>query len=209
VTANLWIALGFLAALVTFLGVTIYFPPRDNTGRATLKFFTALSAGFSGGFFTGNALFKYQQQIGGTNIAISGAAGCALFFTVWLIYPKVFKLADAIAVDVPAGWTFRGTVETVARTPCEHVNFRADELQAVTRAAKVSAATVQGAILHAVGWFGAMAATTSNLKILADLSYSCQFPIAHHRSEATTFLERSNLPKQWQRGSMTSRYWIA
>jgi hypothetical protein len=96
VTSILWIAFGFLAALVIFLGVTIHFPPKDNTGRATLKFFTALSAEFSGGFFTGDALFKYQQQIGGSSIAVSGAAGCALFFTIWFVYPKVFRLDDGV-----------------------------------------------------------------------------------------------------------------
>lgn len=147
-TTILWIAFGFLAALVIFLGVTIYFPPKDNTGRATLKFFTALSAGFSGGFFTGDALFKYQQQIGGTNIAISGAAGCALFFTVWLIYPTVFKLDDAVSVNVPAGWTFRYTVETIARTPCDFIDFHQEELDAVTREAKFEAKRIEGAILQ-------------------------------------------------------------
>lgn len=40
-TSSLWIAFGFLAALVVFLGITIYFPPREGSGRATLKFLTA------------------------------------------------------------------------------------------------------------------------------------------------------------------------
>jgi hypothetical protein len=144
----LWIACCFLAALVVFLGVTIYLPPKDNTGRATLKFLTALSAGFSGGFLTGDALFKYQQQIGNSVLSISGAAGCALFFTVWIIYPKVFWLDDAINLDVPANWTFRNTVETVAGTPCDYDGFRPDELQAPTRAAKISAKTPSEAILQ-------------------------------------------------------------
>ena len=147
-TPVLWIAFGFLAALVIFLGVTIYLPPKDNTGRVTLKFFTALSAGFSGGFLTGDALFKYQQQIGGTNIAISGAAGCALFFTVWLIYPRVFKLDDAISVNVPAGWTFRHAVETVATDPCDFKDFLTEELDAVIREAKFEAKKIEGAILQ-------------------------------------------------------------
>lgn len=147
-TATLWIAFGFLAALVVFLGFTIYLPPKDDTGRATLKFLTALSAGFSGGFFTGDALFKYQQQIGGTTLGVSGAAGAALFFTVWFVYPKVLRLADAISLDVPAGWSFRNTVETIARTPCEYVNFQDQELQTLTRAAKLSAKTVESAILQ-------------------------------------------------------------
>ena len=147
-TTTLWIAFGFLAALVVFLGVTIYFPPKENSGRATLKFLTALSAGFSGGFFTGDALFKYQQQIGGTTIGVSGAAGCALFFTIWFVYPRVFQLDPAIAVDVPAGWTFRNTVETIARTPCEYLGFRPEELQTLTRAGKLSGRKVEDAILQ-------------------------------------------------------------
>ena len=147
-TTTLWIAFGFLAALVIFLGVTIYLPPKDNTGRATLKFLTALSAGFSGGFFTGDALIKYQQQMGGGNIAISGTAGFALFLTVWLVYPVVFRLDDAISVHVPAGWTFLHAVETIAQTPCEFVGFLQEELDTVTREAKFQARKVEGAILQ-------------------------------------------------------------
>jgi hypothetical protein len=146
ISSTLWIGFGFLAALVVFLGVTIYLPPKDNTGRATLKFLTALSAGFSGGFFTGDALFKYQQQIGGGVFGVSGTAGCALFFTVWFVYPKVFRLDDAINLDVPANWTFRNTVETVAGAPCEYDGFNSEELQAPTRASKVSAQTPSEAI---------------------------------------------------------------
>lgn len=147
-TAILWIGFGFLAALVIFLGVTIYFPPKDNTGRATLKYLTALSAGFSGGFLTGDALFKYHQQIGGADIAISGTAGCALFFTVLLLHDTVLRLDPGVAVDVPAGWTFRGTVETVAGAACEYINFRPEELQTPTRAAKLNAKTPEGLILQ-------------------------------------------------------------
>jgi hypothetical protein len=149
VTTTLWIACGFLAALIVFLAVTIYFPPKENTGRATLKFFTALSTGFSGGFFTGDALFRYQHQVGGNTLLVSGTAGCALFFTVWFVYPKVIpRLDDAIAIDVPAGWTFQSTVETIARGPCEYVDFRPKELDTLTRAARLSAATVEAVILQ-------------------------------------------------------------
>jgi hypothetical protein len=144
----LWIAFAFLAALVVFLGVTVYFPPKENVGRATLKFFTALSAGFSGGFFTGDALFAYQQKVGGAVLSISGAAGCALFFTVWFVYPSVFRLDDAINLDVPASWTFRNTVETVAGAPCDYVGFLPDELGSPTRAAKIRARTPAQAILQ-------------------------------------------------------------
>lgn len=148
-TTQLWIAFGFLAALIVFLAVTVYFPPKDNTGRATLKFFTALCAGFSGAFFTGDALFKYEQHLaGGTVLSISGAAGCALFFTVWFVYPKVFRLDDAINVSVPANWTFRNAVETVAGRPCEFADFQDSELQASTRSAQISAQTVSEAILQ-------------------------------------------------------------
>jgi hypothetical protein len=147
-TATLWIAFAFLAALLIFLGITIYVPPKDNTGRVTLRFFTALSAGFSGGFFTGDALFKYHQVTGGGDIAISGAAGCALFFTIWLVYPKVPQLTDGFNIDVPAGWNFRYAVETIATTPCEYVGFRPEELDATTRAGKLSARTLQDVILQ-------------------------------------------------------------
>jgi hypothetical protein len=144
-----WIAFGFLAALVIFLGVTIYFPPKENAGRTTLKFLTALSAGFSGGFFTGDALFKYEQHLGSSTVlTVSGAAGCALFFAVWYGYRILPSLPNAINIEVPANWTFRDTVETVARTPCEYVNFRDEELKALTRSATIKATTISEAILQ-------------------------------------------------------------
>lgn len=144
----LWIGFGFLAGLVVFLIVSIYFPPKDNVGRVTVQFLTALCGGFSGGFFTGDALIKYEQNFGKANIALSGGLGFALFFFIWLMYPRVFQLKDGEALNVPDGWTFRHTVETVAQVPCEFLEFRDDELQATTRAGNLSGDSVEDALLQ-------------------------------------------------------------
>jgi len=54
-TSRLWIALGFVAALVLFLMIT--FLKRDTSSpnqHNTLRFLSSLCAGFAGGFFTGD-----------------------------------------------------------------------------------------------------------------------------------------------------------
>lgn len=89
-TAQLWIAFGFLALLVLFLMYSVIRPPKDAS-HPTVKFLTALCAGFAGGFFTGEALISINGIAGSTKFAISGTAGMALFFTIWFFYPKVFS----------------------------------------------------------------------------------------------------------------------
>jgi hypothetical protein len=64
--------------------------------------------------------------------------------------PRVFGLDDAINLDVPANWTFRSTVETVAGTPCDYDGFRSEESEEATRAAKISAKTQSEAVVQFV-----------------------------------------------------------
>jgi hypothetical protein len=149
-TTQLWIGFGFLALLVAFLIYSVIVPPKtNNTTRATIQFLTALCAGFAGGFFTGDALFSLKGKMGGSEYAISGAAGCALFFTVWFFYPRVFPLANAFEFSIPKGWNFRSTTDKMAETISFVIDFQGftdAELNAAVQERKVSTETVRAAI---------------------------------------------------------------
>ena len=63
-TPQLWIAFGFLAALVVFLMITFLKKYTASPSQYnTLRLLQALCAGFAGGFFTGDALFRWDQQM--------------------------------------------------------------------------------------------------------------------------------------------------
>jgi hypothetical protein len=92
-TPLLWIGLAFTAALVVFLMVSFFVMRKDTdisqAAYNTLHFLTALCSGFAGGFLAGEALFRWEQQLaGGAKLLISGTAGFALFFLLWLRYPQ-------------------------------------------------------------------------------------------------------------------------
>lgn len=151
-TPQLWIGFGFAALLVVFLIYSVIWPPKaDDTTRATIKFLTALCAGFAGGFITGDALFRMSGTVGGTEILVSGAAGCALFFAVWFFYPQVFRLRDGFTFSIPAGWTFRQAADTMAQTVNHLVDYDgfADTHLAAAMAAKtISSESVREAIAN-------------------------------------------------------------
>jgi len=84
------IGTGFSAGIILFLMITFFVKDSSSsTQYNTLRFLTALCAGFAGASFAGEALFSLDTNMGdGTKLAISGTAGFALFFTVWFTYPK-------------------------------------------------------------------------------------------------------------------------
>ncbi len=123
-TPQLWIAVGFSAALTVFLMITYFV--RDTSSAAqnrTLRFLTALCAGFAGGPFTGEALFRIERSIsGGLNFFISGTAGCALFFAIWFTYGKQqgrFTREQQgrirVTASIPEGWTFEQAARSIVR----------------------------------------------------------------------------------------------
>jgi hypothetical protein len=150
VTAQLWIGFGFLSLLIAFLIVSFFFTPKlTDDQRGTLKLISALCAGFSGGFLTGSALFEMHKTAGSTTFAISGTAGCALFFVVWFFYPRVFKIADAFAFNIGQNWTFRDTADQMARSRnsvVDPVAFRPDELKAAMQSRGVSTTSLREAL---------------------------------------------------------------
>jgi hypothetical protein len=152
-TPQLWIGLGFTAALVVFLMITFFVKDTSSaTQYKTLRFLTALCAGFAGGFLTGEALFHLDQQIGGgTKLVISGTAGCALFFAVWFTYGPRSEPPppDRIVLSIPEGWTFeqaaRGIVE-VARGIVTFDGFQPLQLATKLPTTNIDAPTVVSAL---------------------------------------------------------------
>jgi hypothetical protein len=151
-TSQLWIGFGFLALLVVFLIVSFFLTPKlTNDQRATLKFLTALCAGFSGGFLTGSALFEMHMTKGPTTFSISGAAGCALFFTVWFFYPKIFTLEPGFAFSIPPNWSFRDSAEQIAQSQSAAVDwqgFMKEELDSPMQTRQLSGRTAKDALLQ-------------------------------------------------------------
>lgn len=149
-STQLWIGFGFLGLLVLFLIYSVIRPPATNdTTRATVRFLTALCAGFAGGFLTGDALFSMKGTAGGMEYAISGAAGCALFFAVWFSYPKAFPLPVGFEFSLPGGWSFRDAAHSMAATINVVVDFQGfspAELNAPIQERKFSTKTVGDAI---------------------------------------------------------------
>jgi len=114
--------------LVAFLMFTFL---RKDTATAnqyrTLRFLSALCAGFAGGFLAGEALFRLDSPLGGGGrLVVSGTAGCALFFTIWFTYGKPAeapRARDQVAVSIPAGWTFEEAARAIAQSAKAVVDF--------------------------------------------------------------------------------------
>jgi hypothetical protein len=80
---------GLTTLLIFFLIVAFFRSKVLDAGQwAIMRLLGALCAAFAAAFFTGDALFKLTKSLGGTELSISGAAGFALFFTVWFFFPK-------------------------------------------------------------------------------------------------------------------------
>lgn len=148
---QLWIGFFFALLLVVFF-IVAFFKAKTLTAdqRSILKFLAALCAGFAGALITGDALFRLQGNLGAsTNVAVSGTAGAALFFTVWFFFPKVSGFPDAFHFSVPQGWTFRHTVLVLAQQEGavpDYDGLTQDELDTVLTAGHLRTTDVTSAI---------------------------------------------------------------
>ena len=126
-TPQLWIGVGFTAALLVFLFVTYFARDNSSSGQYnTLRFLTALCGGFAGGFLAGEALLSINREVaGGTNFALSGTAGFAVFFLIWLRYPPRQEppLPTRVVLSIPAGWTFQQAVLGIGRVARINLSF--------------------------------------------------------------------------------------
>lgn len=134
-TTILWIGFGFLIFLLLFLTITFFVKNITQSQYNTLHFLTALSAAFLGSFITGDALFRLDYEMAnGFKLAISGTAGCALFFTIWFTYPKYNLnkiIDDAFCLSIPEGWSFQNAIRSIVSTTkgvCEFSGFTDEQL---------------------------------------------------------------------------------
>lgn len=127
-TPTMWIGVGFGGALILFLMITFFVKDRSTpTQYNTLHFLTALCGGFAGALITGEALFTYNAGLpDGGKIAVSGTAGFALFFAVWLTYPKRSRdvLKDGFQISIPQGLTLENALRSIASITGVTVNLR-------------------------------------------------------------------------------------
>jgi cation transport ATPase len=108
--SQFWVGCGFAIFLVIFAIVVFFRRGKLEAHQcALLRFLLALCAGFAGGLISGEALFKLVENRGvNSQLAVSGTAGFALFFTVWFTFPKLAdRPAGDYAFTLPDGWTSR------------------------------------------------------------------------------------------------------
>jgi len=128
---------GFAAFLVIFLVIAFFWLKTINQGQwAILRFLCALCAGGAGAFLTGEAVFNLRGQLSpGTDFAVSGTAGVALFLVVWYGFEKFApKPPDALTFAISAQWSFQQAADALAKLDqavATFEGFRDDELSAV------------------------------------------------------------------------------
>jgi hypothetical protein len=151
-TVTLWVAFGFLAALVVFLIVSYFVTPNASPPQlATLRFLTALCAGMSGGFVAGSSVFEGVWTGPNSKIALSGTAGFALFFVVWFTYARAFHipLPEGFTIAIPEGWDFEQAATTIAANEdaaVEFIGFRKGELTAALQPGTIRATSTANAL---------------------------------------------------------------
>jgi hypothetical protein len=147
---QLWIGLAFATLLVAFLICAFFFAPRmSDDQRAILRFLSALCAGFAGALITGDALFRASGKSGTFEYAVSGTAGCALFFAVWFSFSRVKGAPPGFSFSVPDGWTFQQVVDAIVngeQAVVDFSGFKRAEMSALLKASSISVKTASDAL---------------------------------------------------------------
>lgn len=167
-TPLLWIALGFVVALVVFLMVTFFKKDTMSANQfKVLRLLSALCSGFAGAFFTGDALFRLEQQLSnGAKLGISGTAGFALFFVVWFTFgnwqapqhppPPPPLPPDRVTASFPEGlFTFEVAARTIAKRwgPVDFQGFQPEQLAIKMHATDLDEGNVEDALTKL--WYAA------------------------------------------------------
>jgi hypothetical protein len=97
------------------------------------------------------------QMTDGAKIAITGAAGFALFFTVWFTFGTVIPPAppplappDRIRISIPDGWTFQKAVQALVTSDHAMVDlqgFQPNELAASLKGRQLDLQTISDGLL--------------------------------------------------------------
>lgn len=133
---QLWIGLGFAALLVVFFIVAFFTKDQLSVGQIQiLRFLSSLCAGFAGALIAGDALVKGDVPIGAAGtLAISGTAGFALFFLVWLTFDRTIVPPDSFSIRIPDGIQFKDVVNVIASQDgavAELIGFLPEEASAI------------------------------------------------------------------------------
>lgn len=149
-----WIGFGFAAVVVLVLTYVVIIGIRPDQ-FVPLKLLCSFCGAFSGILISGSLLVNLEGTLGNGKYAINGAAGFALFLIVWFFFPKEPEAPapkpppDGINISIPAGATFRGTVEILVKidnSVPEFENFEAEELNAALKAWDLKEKTVGDAL---------------------------------------------------------------
>jgi hypothetical protein len=155
---QVWIGLGFVIVVFAFLILAFFKAPNMTASqRDILKIISSLGAGFAGALIAGEALFKLQGEIGAGTVFVSGTSGVALFLVVWFFFPKLVSPSppaptpppERFIANIPAGWTFRQTVDTFVQKDNavpSYEGFKPEELSAPLRQWTVNTADIADAI---------------------------------------------------------------
>ncbi|WP_445402026.1 hypothetical protein [Zobellella sp. An-6] len=126
-TPQLWIAVGFTALLIVFLMITFFIKDTSSaTQYKTLRFLTSFCGGVAGIFFAGEALISYSKGMAdGTKLTLSGTAGFAVFFILWLTYGHRpdDNAPPNIKMSFPAGWTFEQCAKAIGKSQNSPITF--------------------------------------------------------------------------------------
>jgi hypothetical protein len=103
-----WVGSGFALLLFGFLFYAYVRPQRPGPGQADIiRFICSACAGFAGGLFVGDAMFKMDTTVATTTkLAVTGSVGFAFAFVVWYGYGRKINLPPGYHFRVPEGWTF-------------------------------------------------------------------------------------------------------
>lgn len=127
-TPQLWIAVGFTTLLLVFLMITFFKKDTSSaTQYKTLRFLTSFCGAIAGILFAGEALISYSKEIAsGTKLTLSGTAGFAVFFLVWLTYGKRAddSLPPNIKMSFPSGWTLEQCAKAIGNALNVSITFR-------------------------------------------------------------------------------------
>ena len=145
-----WVSVGFAGTILLFLMALIL---RDRPLRhdqfVVLRFICAVAAGFAAALFTGETFFKAEGSVPSLKFTAQGTAGFGLFLAVWFTFKYKVKAEDAVAISIPAGWTFQQTVDVLAKrdqSTVRYEGFTPEQLRAALPATELKTKTIEKAI---------------------------------------------------------------
>lgn len=117
--AKFWVGVAFAAVFVLFLMYSINKGKELNHGqRLMLRILSSLCGAIGGALISGEALVNYSGTVPGGKMTISGTAGFAILFVIWITFPKGPKfepLPAKFKISVPAKWAFEQVADLCAQ----------------------------------------------------------------------------------------------